>query len=120
MMMRQRAPLFDTGTSKRVGTVTDMDAFMAGYASKLGPVYAKYGGHYLSIGGTHEVLEGETHFKSHVISEWPGGIEDARAFWASPEYEALKAARIDGGWGRFDVFLVDGLPPKIGAAEKSQ
>ena len=52
-------------------------------------------------------------FREHfgVRFERERRIEDARAFWASPEYEALKAARIDGGWGRFDVFLVDGLKP---------
>lgn len=92
-----------------LGTVHDRDAFMQGYAAKLPPIYAKYGGHYLALGGTHEVLEGETHFESHVISQWPS-LEAARAFWNSPEYEPLKQARIDNDWGTFDVFLVEGMP----------
>jgi len=93
-----------------LGTVTNREAFMSEYAAKLPPLYEKYGGYYLAIGGSHEVLEGETTFESHVISAWPGGVDAARTFWESPEYEALKKARIDGGWGNFDVFLVEGMP----------
>jgi uncharacterized protein (DUF1330 family) len=97
------------------GTVTDRDAFRAGDASKLAPLFEKYGGRYIAIGGKHEVLEGETGFASHVISEWPGGSADARAFWTSPEYAALKQARIYGNWGRFDVFLVEGVARLAGS-----
>lgn len=97
-----------------LGTVTDREAFMEGYVSKLAPIYEKYNGHYISLGGSHEVLEGETGFESHVISQWPGGMEDARAFWASPEYAPLKQARIDNNWGTFDVFLIGGLPQPTG------
>lgn len=92
-----------------LGTVHDREAFMAGYASRLGPLYEKYGGSYVAIGRGAEVLEGEPNFQSHVISRWPD-MESARAFWASPEYEALKDARIEGEWGTFEVFLVEALP----------
>ena len=93
-----------------LGTVHDREAFMTGYAAKLGPLYEKYGGSYVAIGRGAEVLEGEPGFESHVISRWPD-MESARAFWTSPEYEALKDARIEGGWGTFEVFLVEALPP---------
>lgn len=92
-----------------LGTVHDRDAFMQGYAAKLPPIYEKYGGHYLALGGRHEVLEGKPQFESHVISQWPS-MEAARAFWDSPEYAPLKRARIENNWGEFDVFLVEGMP----------
>jgi uncharacterized protein (DUF1330 family) len=92
-----------------LGTVHDRDAFMRGYAAKLAPLYDKYGGHYISIGGSHEILEGQTSFESHVISQWTSS-DAARAFWNSPEYAELKRARIENKWGDFDVFLVEGPP----------
>lgn len=94
-----------------LGTVNDREAFMSGYASKLGPLYEKYGGEYLAIGGGPEILEGGYNPPSYVIGKWRS-IEAARSFWNSPEYEDLKRARIDNDWGDFDVLLVPGLPPK--------
>jgi uncharacterized protein (DUF1330 family) len=100
-----------------LGTVHDRDAFMRGYASKLAPLYDKYGGHYISIGGSHEILEGQTAFQSHVISQWKSS-DAARAFWNSPEYAELKRARIENKWGDFDVFLVEGLPLAKAASDR--
>lgn len=98
-----------------LGTVHEREAFMQGYVAKLPPLYDQYGGRYIAIGGDHEVLEGETSFKSHVMSQWTNA-DAARAFWNSPEYAALKHTRIKKGWGDFDVFLVEGLPqPKCEA-----
>jgi uncharacterized protein (DUF1330 family) len=93
-----------------LGTVTDRPAFAAGYAAKLPPLYEKYGGRYLAIGRTGEMLEGEADGTSYVLSEWPS-MDAARAFWNSPEYAELKAARIAGGWGTFTVYLFPGIPP---------
>lgn len=93
-----------------LGDVHDREAFAAGYVAKLPPVYAKYGGEYLAVGRNFETLEGEAGFQSVVISKWPS-MAAGRAFWNSPEYRELQKARIDGGWGRFDVYLVEGLPP---------
>lgn len=90
------------------GTVHDRAAFMAGYAAHLGPLYARHGGHYLALGANPEVLEGQAD-QSFVVSKWPSA-EAARAFWNDPEYERLKQARIEQGWGTFNVILVDGLP----------
>ncbi|MCA8892320.1 hypothetical protein [Hyphomonas sp.] len=42
-----------------MGAVTDKGAFIARYASKLPPVYEKYDGHYLGMGGTHKWWMGE-------------------------------------------------------------
>lgn len=94
-----------------LGEVFDRPAFMEGYAAKLPPVYETHGGHYIAIGGGPgiEVLEGDYSPPSYVISKWPNA-DAARAFWASPEYDVLRRARIDNGWGDFDVLLVQGLP----------
>lgn len=95
------------------GEVTDREAFMAGYAAKLGPLYERHGGQYLAIGSNHETLEGSG-IPSLVISEWPSA-DAARAFWYDPEYELLKKARIDGEWGTFDVWLVEGFDVPVQA-----
>jgi uncharacterized protein (DUF1330 family) len=94
-----------------VGEVRNPKAFAEGYVAKLPPVYAKYGGEYLAVGRNFEVLEGEAGFQSYVISKWPS-MAAGRTFWNSEEYEALRQARIAGDWGRFDVFLMEGLPEK--------
>jgi uncharacterized protein (DUF1330 family) len=90
------------------GEVLDRAAFGAGYAAKLPPLYATYGGTYIAIGRGVEHLEGESTFQSFVISKWPSK-QAAVDFWSSAEYDVLRRARIDGNWGRFDVFLVEGL-----------
>jgi uncharacterized protein (DUF1330 family) len=94
-----------------LGEVYDRPAFMQGYAAKLEPLYDKYGGGYIAIGGgpAIEVLEGNYVPLSFVISKWKSR-EDARRFWNSEEYDELRRARIDNNWGKFDVLLVEGLP----------
>ncbi|MEE4212550.1 MAG: DUF1330 domain-containing protein [Parvularcula sp.] len=95
-----------------IGEVHDREAFMQGYAAKLGPLYARYGGSYLSIGGQVEVLEGDLQPESLVLARWPS-MEAARAFWFSPEYQELRRQRRDNDWGRFDVLLVPGIPATV-------
>jgi uncharacterized protein (DUF1330 family) len=92
-----------------LGEVIDREKFMTEYTAKLPPVYEKFGGTYLAAGRNFEVFEGEATFRSFVISQFPS-MEAARAFWTSPEYDALRRARIEGNWGRFDVFALEGLP----------
>jgi uncharacterized protein (DUF1330 family) len=92
-----------------LGEVLDREKFMTEYAAKLPPIYEKYGGVYLAAGREFEVFEGEGDFRSFVISKWPSR-DAARAFWTSAEYEQLRRARIEGNWGRFDVFALEGLP----------
>lgn len=94
-----------------LGEVTDRAAFMDGYAAKLPPLYEKYGGNYLALGRGIEVLEGRYGAESYMIAEWES-MEAARAFWHSPEYQALKEARKD--WARFDVLLIPALPVRKG------
>lgn len=89
------------------GEVHDRESFMTGYAAHLGPLYERYGGQYLALGANPEILEGQAD-PSFVISTWPSA-EAARAFWNDPDYKTLKAARIEQGWGTFDVMLVEGF-----------
>ena len=94
-----------------LGEVFDRPAFMEGYASKLGPLYAEHGGRYLALGGGPgiEVLEGDYAPPSYVLSTWPNA-QAARDFWNSEAYDVLRRARIDNAWGEFDVLLIQGLP----------
>lgn len=98
-----------------LGEVKDSAAFGPGYAAKLPPLYARFGGEYLAIGKGVEVLEGDYRPPSYVIARWPSK-EAALAFWNSDQYEALRRARIAGGWGDFDVLLVEGLAEPARAA----
>lgn len=98
-----------------LGEVHDSAAFGQGYAAKLPPLYDRFGGAYLGIGRGVEVLEGSYAPESFVVAKWPSKSA-ALAFWNSPEYDALRRARIDNGWGTFDVLLVEGLPEPATAA----
>lgn len=98
-----------------LGTVKDRKAFMEGYAAKLPPLYQKYGGSYVAIGGKPVVLEGQADISSFVLARWPS-MEAAQAFWTSPEYDALRRTRIEQDWGEFTVLLLPGLATPVQAA----
>jgi uncharacterized protein (DUF1330 family) len=53
---------------------------------------ALYGGRYLARGGALETLEGDWRPKRLVILEFPN-MDQARAWWNSPEYAEAKALR---------------------------
>lgn len=104
-----------------MGTVHDRANFGANYVAHLAPLYERHGGRYLALTGNLETLEGELGFRSVVLSLWPDA-QSARDFWNDPEYRALAEARIEGGWGDFDVMLFDGLPgvvPVLAEAEEA-
>lgn len=90
------------------GTVTNAEGFKA-YNALLPPIYAKYGGTYLSLTPGHkvEVAEGAAENRSIVLARFPSK-EAAWGFWKSPEYEAAKKVR--EGMGTFFVTVLDGLP----------
>lgn len=83
----------------------DPEKFSA-YAKAVPPVVAEYGGEYLVLGGEHTPLEGDWGATRLVMHSWPSA-EQAKAFWYSDAYEALKPLR--HGTGDFRVMLVDGL-----------
>ena len=90
------------------GTVTDMEGFKA-YNAALPPIYAKFGGHYITLTPAPkvEVAEGEPRNESILIAKFPSK-EAAWGFWNSPEYTAAKKLR--EGKGRFFVTVLEGLP----------
>lgn len=92
-----------------LGRVLDRPAFIEGYVAKLPPLYERFGGEYVVVSGQPATLEGAPDFESVVISHWPSEAA-VRAFWTSPEYEALMRARTENGWGEFTVVIVPALP----------
>lgn len=72
--------------------VTDVEKFEE-YRTKVGPMMAKYGGRYLTKGGSHKMPEGG-HWKPQrvVIIEFPN-MAAITAWYNSPEYQPLIALR---------------------------
>jgi uncharacterized protein (DUF1330 family) len=62
------------------------------YRRRVPAVIASHGGRYLVRGGATEVLEGTFTPHRTVIVEFPS-MASLRAFYASPEYRALRAIR---------------------------
>ena len=62
------------------------------YRRRVPAVIASHGGRYLVRGGATEVLEGTLTPHRTVIVEFPS-MASLRAFYASPEYRALRAIR---------------------------
>jgi uncharacterized protein (DUF1330 family) len=71
--------------------ITEPEAY-AEYIKVAPPTIAKYGGRYVVRGGKAEALEGEWAPRRVVVLEFPS-YERAKAWWASPEYEAPKRLR---------------------------
>ena len=85
--------------------ITDPQGFAA-YARATPAVVARYGGHYLVMGGEQHSLEGVHAPSRTVISCWPSRAA-ALAFWNSADYAAIKPLR--AGTGSFRVLLADGV-----------
>lgn len=62
------------------------------YRRRVPAVIAAHGGRYLVRGGATDVLEGTLTPHRTVIVEFPS-MASLRAFYASPEYRALRALR---------------------------
>ncbi|WP_137895830.1 DUF1330 domain-containing protein [Ramlibacter sp. 2FC] len=62
------------------------------YRQKVPATIAAYGGRYIARGGATEVLEGAWSPKRCVVLEFPS-MAQVRAWWASPEYQPLRAIR---------------------------
>ncbi|MDB4900354.1 MAG: hypothetical protein JWN53_2162 [Gemmatimonadetes bacterium] len=76
------------------------------YKRLVPPSIAQYGGRYIARGGATAVLEGDWRPTRLVIVEFPS-VEQARAWWGSPEYAAAKALR--QRCARTDLVVVEGL-----------
>ena len=62
------------------------------YKKMVPPSLAAYGGRFLVRGGKVENLEGDWSPKRFVMVEFPS-VEQAKAWWDSPEYADAKALR---------------------------
>jgi uncharacterized protein (DUF1330 family) len=85
--------------------VTDSKAFKE-YAPRVQPSFAPFGGRYVVRGGKTESLAGDPPKRVVVLAF--DTMERAQSWYASPEYEALKALRDKAGKAR--IFVVEGLP----------
>jgi uncharacterized protein (DUF1330 family) len=73
---------------------------------------ARYGGRYVARGGTTTILEGTWSPKRLVILEF-ASVDQARAWWDSPEYAPAKAIRQRSA--RTEMLIVEGyeLPASV-------
>ena len=71
--------------------VKDPEGF-ARYREMVPPTVAAYGGRYLARGGAILPMEGDWDPTRITVLEFPS-VEQARAWWDSPEYAEAKALR---------------------------
>jgi uncharacterized protein (DUF1330 family) len=62
------------------------------YKAMVPPSIAKFGGRFLVRGGKTHTMEGDWSPRRLVVVEFPS-VEQAKAWWNSPEYAAAKALR---------------------------
>jgi uncharacterized protein (DUF1330 family) len=86
--------------------VTDAAAF-AEYAPKVQPSFAPFSGRYVVRGGKTQSLTGDAPKRVVVLAF--DSMDQARAWYDSPQYEALKALRDKAGKAR--IFAVEGAAP---------
>jgi uncharacterized protein (DUF1330 family) len=76
-----------------------------GYKQLVPPSLTAYGGRFAVRGGKTETLEGNWSPERLVVIEFPT-VEQARAWWNSPEYAEAKALR--QATARTKMILVEG------------
>jgi uncharacterized protein (DUF1330 family) len=87
--------------------VTDAEAFKE-YAPKVQPSFAPFGGRYVVRGGPTQSLAGDAPKRVVVLAF--DDIAQVRAWYDSPQYEALKALRDKSGKAR--IFAVECVGPQ--------
>ena len=85
--------------------VTDQEAY-ARYKSLAAAAIEHYGGRYLIRGGAAEVLEGPWQAPERLVVVEFGSVEQAKAFYDSPEYRAARAER--AGAASMNMLVVEG------------
>lgn len=85
-------------------TVTDPERYK-GYQALAADAFAKFGAKFLARGGASDSPEGAG-FDRHIVIEFPD-LATAQACYASPEYQAAKAAR--DGAAKVMITMVEGL-----------
>ena len=79
----------------------------AEYTRHTPRVVGQYGGRFVARSPQVETLEGEPETRRVVVIEFPSA-EDARTWYESPEYTAVKRLREGAGDGQF--VIVEGYP----------
>jgi len=79
--------------------ITDR-AWVRDYVASTHAIVERHGGRYLARGSNHEVVEGDGKPDLLVILEF-ASMDDLRRFYADPEYQPLRDARIAGTTGAF-------------------
>jgi uncharacterized protein (DUF1330 family) len=77
------------------------------YKARAAEVVRAYRGHYVVLGGPSEILEGNWAPAYPVMLEFPSD-DLARAWYAAPEYQPLKAMRLRAV--RSSAVLLEGSP----------
>ena len=76
------------------------------YKAKVFPLVERYGGRYVVLGGTVDVMEGQWRPTFPVMIEFPS-IDRAHQWYASEEYKDLKALRLSAV--RSSAVFIEGL-----------
>jgi uncharacterized protein (DUF1330 family) len=87
--------------------VSDPQAYKP-YVAAVGPLVAKFGGAYVVRGGEAVAKEGDAPNGRIVVIEFPS-LAAARAFYDSPEYQAILPLRLKAATAR--VYFVEGHAP---------
>ena len=90
-----------------LGKAADRDR-MAAYSRALPPIYSKYRGRYLALGGAGrgiDWLAGPVRDRSLVLARFDA-VDDVLAFWWSEDYRA--ASRLRERAGQFTVLALPG------------
>ena len=87
--------------------ITNPEGYKA-YSTLVPATIEKFGGKFLSRGGTNTPLEGDWPQRRRVILEFPT-VEAARQWYDSPDYEKPKALRIANSKSR--LLLLEGVAP---------
>ncbi len=85
--------------------VTDQTVYQT-YAKQTAATLEPYGGKFIVRGGNAEIIEGDWQPKRLVVIEFPG-VEQAKAWYNSPEYTAIIGIRHRSANAR--MILVQGV-----------
>jgi uncharacterized protein (DUF1330 family) len=83
--------------------VSDLDAYKR-YIAANGPVFAKFGAHFLVRAGAFEAVEG-TSRQRNIVIEFPS-YTAALDCWHSPEYQEIRKLRADAATS--DLIVIEG------------
>jgi uncharacterized protein (DUF1330 family) len=78
------------------------------YKAMVPPSLAKFGGRFVVRGGQTHTMEGTWSPRRLVVVEFPS-VEQAKAWWASPEYAEAKALR--QATSESQLLIVEGASP---------